>query len=395
MYAESWGPSYATNKGQYRGSDHYMIQYSFGYSNATSAGSPNPQAAVYQARNDILWPANSAKGFCSSLLGYTTPVVTVTSATTTTPVSVTLQTVTITSVGGTATATSVITTSVTITSAVNVKREIGDSAEPTSLTVINGVTAPALLVVPSVSTQVPSVSTQVPQKRALSTPNVLTKYLGGIVTSACSLAIKPVISTNTVTVASTQTANTVLITQQFSVTTLITSSIIVAITTTTTQVLQCTPAYKFVVADGPRPGQHIIEAAHSAGAIDDGLLKLTLSATAAGKFILGTDGQVQSSDGQYVWTKRYVDVSSCILAVNSTAQSAYGLASVLCSIVSPAPAGVTGVIGTLSCQNGGSQVHLITASQRDIYLMQTDTSDSTEALLTVAFVPIVSCSQRV
>jgi hypothetical protein len=290
-----------------------------------------------------------------------------------------------TSVGGTAAATSVITTSVTITSAVNVKREIGDSSEPTSLTVINGVTAPALFAVPSISTQVP-------QKRALSTPNVLTKYLGSIVTSACSLAIKPVTSTNTVTVASTQTANTVLITQQSSVTTLITSSIIVATTTTTTQVLQCTPAYKFVVTDGPRAGQHIIEAAHSAGAIDDGLLELTSSATAAGKFILGTDGQVQSSDGQYVWTTRYIDVSFYILAVNTTAQSAYGLASVLCSIVSPAPAGVTGAIGTLSCQNGGSQVHLITASQRDIYLMQTDTPDSTEAMLTVAVVPVVSCS---
>jgi len=378
MYAESWGPSYATNKGQYRGSDQYLIQYSFGYSNSTNAGSPNPQAAVYQARNDILWPANSAQGFCSSLLGYTTPVVTVTSATTTTPVSVTLQTVTITSVGETVTATSVITTSITVTP--NAKRDISD---PT-MTVINGITAPAL-------PTIPSISTQAPQKRALSTPNVLTKYPGSILTSACSLAVKPVSSTSTITVTSTQTANTVLTTQQSSVTTLITSSITVSTTTTATQFAQCTPAYRFVIADGPRAGQYITEDSPNPSAITYGFVKFTSDATAAVSFKLAADGQVQSSDGVYGWTTRKNDLYY-ILDMTENARSTYLIDKVICSIVSPAPAGVTGAIGTLSCQDSGGQVYLISTPQTGANLIKAKQLDSRYTVLTVAVVPDGTCS---
>jgi hypothetical protein len=136
MYAESWGSSYATNNGQYRGNDHYMVQYSFGYSNSTNAGSPNPLAAVYQARNDVLWPGNSAKPYCSSILGYTASV-----TTTTVVVSVTASTTT----------------------------------------------------------------TAAARKRALATPDVLSKYPASIVTSACSLAVQPASGTSVVTVTSTQT----------------------------------------------------------------------------------------------------------------------------------------------------------------------------------------------
>ncbi|KEQ68814.1 hypothetical protein M436DRAFT_16524, partial [Aureobasidium namibiae CBS 147.97] len=216
MYAESWGPSFATNNGQYRGNDHFMIQYSFEYSNSTNPGSPNPVAAVYQARQDILWPGNSAQPFCSSILGYTTPVAT---------------TVSVTNVAATVTATSVSTYFTTVSTVVNAKRDGGASPAPTSWTIINGV---ALLALPSI----PLSSTQAPQKRAVSTPNVLTKYPASIITSACSLAASPVTT---------------------SVTTLITSSVTVGATTTVTDVVTstCTPAYKFVAASGTYAGQYI------------------------------------------------------------------------------------------------------------------------------------------
>jgi hypothetical protein len=154
MYTESWGPDYATNSGQYRGNDHYMVQYSFGYSNSTNPGSPNPLAAVYQARNDVLWPGNSAQPYCSSILGYTASVTTTTIF-----------------VSATASAT------ITVTS----------SGKPTMASVTSTAAAQK-------------------QKRALVMPDVLSKYPANIVTSACSLASQPASSTSIVTVTSTQTA---------------------------------------------------------------------------------------------------------------------------------------------------------------------------------------------
>jgi hypothetical protein len=195
MYAESWGPKYATNKGQYRGADHYMIQYSFGYSNSTNAGSPNALAAVYQARSDILWPANSAQAYCSSVLGYTIPV--------------------------------------TITSVVV-------SVTPSATTTVTSSQTDFITVTNTHLTTAYTTSNAVAQKRALAIPNVLTKYPVGIVTSACSLAVKPASSTSVVTVTTTRTAATVFSTQQADVTTLITST--VDVSSTTTLVTVVTPA---------------------------------------------------------------------------------------------------------------------------------------------------------
>jgi hypothetical protein len=86
MYSESWPPKYATNVGQYRGNDHFLLEYSFAYSNSTNPGSAQPLPAVYQAKRDILYPANSALAYCSSILGYTTPTVTATVSVTSTTI---------------------------------------------------------------------------------------------------------------------------------------------------------------------------------------------------------------------------------------------------------------------------------------------------------------------
>lgn len=38
LYNETWSPSYATNVGQWRGNDHYTVQYSYSFSNTTAPG---------------------------------------------------------------------------------------------------------------------------------------------------------------------------------------------------------------------------------------------------------------------------------------------------------------------------------------------------------------------
>ena len=46
LYSESWDPSYATNMGQWRGSDYYTVDYSFAYSNSTDIGIPTGDCLV-------------------------------------------------------------------------------------------------------------------------------------------------------------------------------------------------------------------------------------------------------------------------------------------------------------------------------------------------------------
>jgi len=81
MYTQSWGASYATNNGQFRGNDHYMIQNSFAVSNATNSGTPSAANAVYQAVKDIAWPGNSAAPYCQTLLASTVTASTTTGST--------------------------------------------------------------------------------------------------------------------------------------------------------------------------------------------------------------------------------------------------------------------------------------------------------------------------
>lgn len=137
IYSEAWGTSYATNAGQYRGSDHYLIESSYTYTNKTNAGAPNKKCAVAQASVDISYA--SLQPFCTSYLGFVAPSTALTI---------------------TATATSTVTTT----------------------------------------------STAVPAKikeRALSTPNVLTKYPATVISSACSLQATSPASTITSTMITT------------------------------------------------------------------------------------------------------------------------------------------------------------------------------------------------
>ncbi|KAG9512005.1 hypothetical protein KCV07_g9747, partial [Aureobasidium melanogenum] len=99
LYTETWDSSYATNTGQFVGSDQYLIEYSYGYPLSGSHGlSPRPgdkQGAIYQAVKDMsYYPASltsTFQPFCSSILGYSAGSTTVTTAMVT-PISYTTVT---------------------------------------------------------------------------------------------------------------------------------------------------------------------------------------------------------------------------------------------------------------------------------------------------------------
>ncbi|KAG9959038.1 hypothetical protein KCU61_g7845, partial [Aureobasidium melanogenum] len=153
-YTEAWNSTYAVNGGQWWGEDQYLVSYSFGYPKLNPGIDPSigdPIGAEYQAVADIKWA--SLQPFCSSYLGYTTPI-------------------------------TIITTTTTSTLAVTAMMS------QTTMTAQN-------------QTAVQN------QKRALSTPDVLTKYPSTVLFSACQLqATQPAASTLVVTETITATATT-------------------------------------------------------------------------------------------------------------------------------------------------------------------------------------------
>jgi hypothetical protein len=78
MYTQEWDASFATNDGQYRGDDHYTIQYSFGFTDESDDGVPI-------CPNDISYLKSSGEEFCTSFIGYAQPTKSVTTTTTITP----------------------------------------------------------------------------------------------------------------------------------------------------------------------------------------------------------------------------------------------------------------------------------------------------------------------
>lgn len=323
MYAETWGPKFATNDGQYRGNDHYMIQYSFGYSNATNPGTPDPLAAVYQARSDILWPANSAQPFCSSILGYTVPVVTASTVVTTTPISTTVNVVSVTSVVATATSTVYSTASTTITSIVNAKRDVTDGSASTSTTVNQDI-------LPTVA----AIWTQILNKRDIPTPSVLTKYPADIVKSACSLAVSPASSTSTVSTTSTQTASTSYVAQESDVIVSITSTVIASstttvstVTTTTSQAAVVVPtSFRLVAVSGPYTGQYLT------GGPSTQLLSFTANIASGSIFSIDPTTNSLTTGGDQTYYSANVGISSYIIVANYQYATSNGGTYLLCHI---------------------------------------------------------------
>lgn len=148
LYTEAWDSTYAVNGGQWWGDNQYLVSYSFGYPKLNPGINPTVGDAVgaeYQAVADIKWA--TLQPFCSSYLGYTAAGTTITTTAT-----------------------------------------------------VSGVTS-------QTTTAAQSQTTTQNQKRALSTPDVLTKYPSTVLSSACQLqATQPAASTLVVTATVTATA---------------------------------------------------------------------------------------------------------------------------------------------------------------------------------------------
>ncbi|KAL2025702.1 hypothetical protein VTO58DRAFT_103928 [Aureobasidium pullulans] len=75
MYTQAWDTSYATNKGQWRGQDHYTIDQSFIASNATNSGDVS-------CPSDISYLSANGADFCTAYINYSPTVSTVNSVVT-------------------------------------------------------------------------------------------------------------------------------------------------------------------------------------------------------------------------------------------------------------------------------------------------------------------------
>ncbi|OCL03336.1 hypothetical protein AOQ84DRAFT_151178 [Glonium stellatum] len=116
MYTESWAASYATNTGQYRGTDHYTISDSYMASNATNTGEVS-------CPSDIPYLSASGADFCTSYISYIPPTVLTTA--TSTPATAVVSSVTVIPTTVTEYSTTWATTQVTVTvTAGALKRDI-------------------------------------------------------------------------------------------------------------------------------------------------------------------------------------------------------------------------------------------------------------------------------
>ena len=120
MYTQKWEKNVATNNGQWRGKDHYTIASSFSYSNTTDPGKPKLPCDVAAAKSAIV--TSSLQPFCSTLLGYTTPVSTVIATEfTTVPATTVVETI------------SPVTTVMTTVTQAAKKRDVDSAATPDAL----------------------------------------------------------------------------------------------------------------------------------------------------------------------------------------------------------------------------------------------------------------------
>lgn len=270
IYSEAWDSSYATNVGQYCGSDHYLIGLSYTYTNATNPGltSGDKTCAVAQASVEISY--SSLQSHCTTLLGFVADMGT-----------------------ASATITSIFISTVVSQTTTTVSNNPLPKRSNIPMHLVNGTP-----LIPSMVTN----STVTPEKRSVAaTPAGLTKYPGTIISSACSVqATKPTI------------AVTVYVTDYVSTTTSTTTS------STTTTTASATPS--FVIAADTEKSQYVTYEDYF------GLKILTvspISASSAAKFHLdGTSlyssdkTRVADTDGGSSDTPSYIFMDTVSIAAN-------------------------------------------------------------------------------
>lgn len=177
LYNQTWAATYATNDGQWRGTDHYTIQSSYIASNATNPGTcPSKVAPKPDVSKSLQSPEDVQ--FCVSYINYNPPVQTLRTA-------ATVSTVTRTTVTNLLTST------------------------PPAVTLVNTVVLSGeTTVVASTETAVTTVTVQAAMKKrspstaaaALATPTVLQGWSSQDISAACS-KVATFTSTTTLTTA--------------------------------------------------------------------------------------------------------------------------------------------------------------------------------------------------
>jgi len=229
LYTESWPKTYATNSGQWRGQDQYTVDYSFGFSKIASASDIDPtvgdvNGAKYQAVADIKW--SSLQPFCSSYLGYTTPVSTFVATATLTPTS-----------------TSIYYTTTTV-AAMRKRQDYTNSTYP-GLTTDSSVGGAVLVDDQNVTWYDPNLGTMNDMsKRAVSVaiPGGLAKYKPAVISAACCLQVKPVSLTSVLTASTTVTGSATV-----SVKTVISTTIAAAQTPSIDNLIVSVPGAPWIV----------------------------------------------------------------------------------------------------------------------------------------------------
>ncbi|KAK8036389.1 hypothetical protein PG991_001526 [Apiospora marii] len=259
LYTMAWDNSYAKNTGQYRGSDRYTIAYSYTFVNGTDPGKPAIPCNVASASSAI--KSASLQPYCSSLLGYTTPVVTATASTT------------VTVAAGTSTsnvvplATSVVTSTQLVAVTQVRKRDLPAAAAPTkrctddhSLTrrddappltpnaknedgsFVDVIMAPDVVSEPAegavtataTATPAGNSTTSTPAlARRDAVPSPLANLAADVVSSACSLVATPVTTTSTAltTQTGTVTSGFVQVTITAATSTVLSTTVVTSTTT--------------------------------------------------------------------------------------------------------------------------------------------------------------------
>ncbi|USP75175.1 hypothetical protein yc1106_02449 [Curvularia clavata] len=183
MYTQKWDKTYAVNDGQWRGDDHYTIEYSYSFSNTADPGKPKLPCDVAAAKTAII--SSSLQPFCSTLLGYTTPVSTVVQTQfTTVPASTQVSTLT------------PVTTTTTTTTLAPKKRDVSPET-PAALATF----APT-----AISAACSLQATPVTETATTSTTTIAT-VSSGTTTTTTTLATSTMTVTSTATPAPTCTAS--------------------------------------------------------------------------------------------------------------------------------------------------------------------------------------------
>lgn len=266
LYSQTWDPSYATNTGQWRGSDQYTVSYASSYSNTTDPGKPSCGAQP----GDVDYLRTAGQDFCTSYLGYSASTTTTTTTAFTTVASIETDTQTVsTSITTTTTATSTVTSTystivtVTVQPTTPAKKKRDDGAveyySTTLLTVAPSIPASAIASHASVLSAMTEAGVQKRSTGAvtsITTPSLVSSWGTQRISEACSSVAtgtftSTATTTNTVSIPTTTFVTATQIQTIVTVQTVTaTSTVTQAQTSTTTQV--STPTCSEIKVNGYR-----------------------------------------------------------------------------------------------------------------------------------------------